>query len=746
MIYIRKIKLLFLFLLFSFNYINAEIINDIDISGNDRISPETIKIYGDIKTGKNYSESDLNNILNKLYQTEFFEDIKIEVENNILKVLVKEYPLVEQLVIIGEKSNKYKEQIKKIIKLKEKRSFINSYLIEDVEIIKSLYSSAGYNSTEVDIKTKKLSNNNLDILIDIKRGEKTKIKSISFIGNSKISNRRLRDVVASSEHKFWKILSNSTNFTENLIGLDVRLLRNYYKSLGFYNVNINSKLAKINENNEVDLTYIIDEGTRFTINKISTNVDSVFDKQLFFPLNKIFTSYIGEYYSPFKIKKLLDDLDDLIEKNNLQFVEHNVEEIIEGNNISVILNVFEGEKKLVERINIIGNSITNENVIRSELILDEGDPLSNVNLQKSIANIKSRNIFKKVEYKISEGSENNLNVIDITVEEQPTGEITAGAGIGTDGGLFALGVKENNWLGSGKSVAFDVEVDQESLTGIFNYVDPNYNFFGNSLNYSFSNEQNDKPSQGYENSLISIGVGTSFEQYKNTFVNLGLTASHDDLRTDSKASTALKNQSGTYSDITGNYGFTFDTRDRSFMPSSGSIFSFGQSLPFYADSSSVSNTLALSTYKTLNENVVGAGKFQLSAVNGIGSDDVRLSKRKVLSTKRLRGFEKGKVGPVDKNDHIGGNYAAAVNFEANLPNLLPEATNFDISTFLDFGNVWGVDYDSTLDDSNKIRSSTGIIANWMSPIGPMNFVISENLSKAKTDKTQSFSFNLGTTF
>ena len=182
------------------------------------------------------------------------------------------------------------------------------------------------------------------------------------------------------------------------------------------------------------------------------------------------------------------------------------------------------------------------------------------------------------------------------------------------------------------------------------------------------------------------------------------------------------------------------------MPTSGSIIRFGQTLPIVADSSFISNFFSVSKYQSLNENIVGVGKLYVSTINGLGSDDVRLSKRKSLSTKRLRGFERNKIGPVDNKDHIGGNYTAALNFEANLPNVLPEDTNIDVSTFLDFGNVWGVDYDSTIDESNKIRSSTGVIANWMSPIGPMNFVLSQNLSKASTDKTQSFSFNLGTTF
>ena len=229
-------------------------------------------------------------------------------------------------------------------------------------------------------------------------------------------------------------------------------------------------------------------------------------------------------------------------------------------------------------------------------------------------------------------------------------------------------------------------------------------------------------------------------------MRLGLSASHDDLRTDSTASTSLKKQEGTYSDISGNYGLSYDTRDRTFMPTSGSILSFAQSLPIYADKSFIANTFTTSSYNSLSEDLVGVGKFYLATINGLGSDDVRLSKRKGLSTKRLRGFKKNKIGPIDNNDHIGGNYAASLNFEGNLPNVLPENTNADLSVFLDFGNVWGVDYDSSIDDSNKIRSSTGLAANWMSPIGPLSFVLSQNLSKADTDETQSFSFNLGTTF
>ena len=186
------------------------------------------------------------------------------------------------------------------------------------------------------------------------------------------------------------------------VNLDVRLLKNYYKSLGYYDVQIKSSSAEVEQKNNIVLTYSIDAGNRYIIKKITTNVDPVFDKNLFYPLNKEYQKITGDYYSPFKIKKLLEKIDELIEFNNLQFVEHNVEEIVEDNSISIKFNISE-EKILVERINILGNTVTNESVIRGELLLDEGDPFTNLNLEKSVAEIKARKIFKTVKSNVVSG-------------------------------------------------------------------------------------------------------------------------------------------------------------------------------------------------------------------------------------------------------------------------------------------------------------------------------------------------------
>ena len=742
-------KFLSIILAVSFTVVSslAEIVNEIEISGNKRVSDETIKVYGEIKPiGSDFSNSDINDILKNLYSTNFFEDVNVEIRNKKLIIKLTEYPVINEIILIGEQNTRVQNQIKKIISSKEKNSFIKNNLNNDINLIKKYYSTLGYKFAKVETKIRNIDKNNVDLAIDIDKGEITRISKIFFTGDKKIKDKRLRDIIASEEDKFWKVISRNTRFNENQIELDKRLLINYYKNLGYHDVKVTSSSAEIQDTENINLYYSIDAGKRYVFAKIETVLDTTFDKEIFFPLRENYNELVGTYYSPFKIKKILEEIDIIIENNNLQFVEHSVQETIEGDKINLAFKIKEGEKIIVERINIKGNNVTNESVIRSELLLDEGDPFTNLNLDKSIAKLKSKNIFNRVKSKVLPGSSDDQKIIEINIEEKPTGELSAGAGVGTNGGTFAFDIQENNWLGEGKIVGINVELSEESLKGKLFYTNPNYDLLGNSIEYHLQNTSNDKPDQGYENKLITFGAGTSFEQYKDIYTNLALNFSYDDLRTNSNASASLQKQDGDFTELAAVYGLTYDKRNRSFMPTDGSVFSFVQSLPIYADKPFVDNTFRFSTYHEFNENYVGSGKIFLSAINGLNDEDVRLSKRKSLSTRRLRGFSKGKIGPVDGNDHIGGNYAAAVNFDVNLPNLLPDSSNTDVSFFVDFGNVWEVDYDDSIDDSNKLRSSTGINASWISPIGPMTFTLATNLSKASTDTTESFNFNLGTSF
>ena len=323
-------KYKFVFFLFSLSIsVLAENVNEIKITGNKKISEETIIIYGEIKKNKDYLEKDINKVINNLYSTGLFEDINIVLEKNTLLINVTEYKSISSLIISGEKSNNFLDKLKKNLRLKEKRPFNRSFLNQDIETIKRFYSSRGFNSVNAEITVNDLDDNNVELIIDIAKGNKTKISSKKFLGDKKIKDKRLRDIIASEEDKFWKVLSSNTNFSESQINLDTRLLENYYRSIGYKNVKVISKSANFNDEGNIDLVYSISAGKRFKINKIETNVDDIYDKKIFLPLNKEYTSVIGQFYSPFTIRKLLESIDELIENNNLQFVEHNVQESID---------------------------------------------------------------------------------------------------------------------------------------------------------------------------------------------------------------------------------------------------------------------------------------------------------------------------------------------------------------------------------------------------------------------------------
>ena len=293
----------FIFTVFFFtNFAFAEVIKKIEVEGNKRISKETIKVYGDIKLDNNYSSNDINRIIKDLYSTNFFEDINIVISSGTLKISLKEYPLINSIELVGEKSSKIKEAILEMISSKEKGSFIKNMINQDVITIKKLYASVGYNFTEVETKIEKFSKNRLKLIIKVDKGSQTKISKIYFTGEKKIRERRLRDVIVSEEDKFWKVLSKNTKLNYNNIDLDKRLLVKYYKSVGYYDAQVLSSNAEIGSDNMTSLTYTINAGTRYKIKKISTNVNPVIDKNIFLPLKKKYGKAIGRYYSPFIVK------------------------------------------------------------------------------------------------------------------------------------------------------------------------------------------------------------------------------------------------------------------------------------------------------------------------------------------------------------------------------------------------------------------------------------------------------------
>ena len=741
-----KIIVIFSFLL---SFANAETLKKFEISGNKRISDQTIIIFSEIKINEEITKTKLDEVIKRLYKTSFFRDINLSFENQTLFLKVEENPIIEKLEITGIKKQSLVEFIKGKIKLAEMKSFDQNLLSSDINLIYNILKTNGYYFAEISSsKNVDETLNTLNLKIDVKLGEKAKIKKIVFLGKKIFKEKRLKEVIVSQEHKFWKFISRNVYINEELINLDKRLLTNYFKNNGYFNVKIENSFVEFDKNSNFNLIFNITPGKKYFFNDFSLNLPSNYDAKLFENVTKKFSKLKGDTYSLLKVNDLLDDINDIALSRQYEFINASISETINGDRINFDINISESDKFYVEKINIIGNYTTLEEVIRNNLIIDEGDPFNEILFNKSVNNIQSLGIFKKVKTDIKEGSNNSFKEIDINVEERPTGEISVTAGFGTSGETIGAGIKENNFLGKGIKLNTNFELTSESIKGQFIYAKPNFNYSDNTLFTSIKSSTSDfLTDSGYKTSEIGFSLGTKFEQFQNIFLSPEIDFLIEDLETTSDASNILKKQEGSYTDLYFNYSINQDLRDKKFRTEDGYVTTFSQELPLVSDNAELSNAFEITNYRKLSStsDMVGKVSFFGKTITGL-SDDVRISKRLTVPSYRLRGFQRGKVGPVDNNDYVGGNHVSSLNLSATLPTLVQGLDNLDVGVFFDAANIWGVDYDSSIDDKSTVRSSAGVALNLMTPIGPLSFSFANALSKASSDKTETFRFNLGTQF
>ena len=577
-------------------------------------------------------------------------------------------------------------------------------------------------------------------------GDKAKIKKITFIGDKIFKDRKLRSIIVSEEYKFWKFISGKKYLNQNLISLDERLLKNFYLNKGFYNVKINSSFARLINDSEFELIYNIIPNNRYSFNQISLKLPLDFDQKNFDDLNNFFGKLKGKKYSLFTIEKILDEIDKIILDKEYKTLESKVDENVYEDKIDLTFTISEGKKYSIDRINIYGNNITQENVIRNQLLIDEGDEFNSILTAKSINNIKALNIFKSVNSEIIDNDDRS-KIIDITIEEKATGEIMAGAGVGTDGTSFSFAVKENNYLGRGIGLTSELTVSEETIKGQLRVKNPNFKNSDKSVNFNVQSLETDRlTDSGYKTNKTGFGFGTSFEYQDDVIIGIGQDSFYEKIETNSSASTRQKAQAGNYWDTFLNVDLDYDKRNQKYKTSDGFRSFYAVNLPVISENNSLTNTYIFSFFEELYQDNVTKLSFYAKSSTSLTNDDIKLSERIFLPGHRLRGFVSGGVGPKDGNDFIGGNYASSVNIQTSIPQLLPNIQNMDVSMFLDAGNVWGVDYDSSLSDTNKIRSSIGIGVDWFTLVGPLSVSFSHPISKVDTDRTETFKFNLGTTF
>jgi outer membrane protein insertion porin family len=691
----------------------------------------------------------INNLTKKIYDTDFFADVKISFNQDALTINVIENPIVNFFYINGVKDSDL-DQVNKIITLKENSIFSSSKLKKDIEATREFLNASGYYQASITPEVIKIDNNQINLIVNIDKKEISKIKNIYFIGNKYFSNSQLLDVITSTEDGWWKIFSSSA-LSEQRIEYDKQLLKDFYKSKSFYDAQIESAFASIDKNNKFTLTYSINSGKKYKFGDYDIKVSGLVLKEEDINEVKNISNKLlkNEFYSPLTINKINKQITDFLETKRYGNFEINIQDLKAADDkINIIVQLNEGQKSIVNKINIKGNTITEEKVIRDNLIISEGDQLNSSKVKKSIDNVKSKQLFSKVDYKIEDSEKKNFKDLNLFVKEQPTGSISAGVGYGSNGGLFEASINERNFLGQGINLNFTGRLSSDEIKGELSYVDPNYLNSNKELAASLFSVVDDYENSGYQNKSAGTRFATKYEIYEDIFFRPNLGVQFDRLEVTGNASSLLRSRQGDFTTTSLGYNFLYDQRDSKFNPTSGSIIYFDQNIAtFFSDIPTIQTGVGATFYKELlSDKFIGSAKAKLANVVAFNDKDVKLSDRIFSSTSDLRGFEQRGVGPVDSGDHIGGNNLATLSLKSTFPNPIPENLRATTFLFLDMGNVWGADYSSLISDSSKLRTSTGIALDLVSPIGPLSFTYSIPLSKATTDKEQNFLFNIGSSF
>ncbi len=739
--------LLTFFLGFFSKSIYAEKYQSIILKGNERLSYETVIMFSNLDINSDIDQNQLNEVIKKLYQTNYFKDVKIFSDNKNLIIEVIENPIIQSIKITGVKNKELLKRLNDITKKSEKYPFLLNNVNKEKNFLLNTVRANGFYFSELKVNIIRNENNSIEIFYNFDLGERAIIKKINFNGNNVFKDSKLRNIIKSEEGKFWKIITSNKYLDERRVELDESLLKRYYENKGFYNVKIKSTFAKNINNQYFDLNFNISEGKKFFFKNVSIQLDDKFKPENVKKINKLIKKLNGEQFS----RKTLNDVSKKIDKISIkeEYVFLNTKYnlvILENNQLNVEF-IFENiEKTYIDQINVFGNFITEEKVIRNSLIVDEGDAFNELLFKRSIDKIKSKRIFRSIKSEIKTANfDKQKKIIDITVEEKPTGEIFAGAGTGTSGATITAGITESNYAGKGIKLLTNLSLSENEIKGKFSVVNPNFKNSDRSLNTVLESTSSDfLNTGGFKTSRTGFSIGTGFQQYDDFFINIDLSTYYEKLETSSTASDYKKKQEGDYLENLFTYNLTLNKLDQNFQPSDGYKINLKQVLPLYSDDLSIENTLNLSKYHSISDNLILSGKFFFKSVNSI-DDHARVSRRVYIPSSKLRGFEAGRFGPKDGDEYVGGNFGSAVNFNTTLPNILSENENVDLSLFLDAAALWEVDYDSSL-ESRKIRSATGVSVNWFTVIGPLSFSYAIPLSSEPSDNTESFRFRIGTSF
>lgn len=731
--------------------------SSIDVVGNLRIESSTIRSYAGISTAQSLSAADLNAAYQSIASSGLFEEVEIVPNGARLVIKVKEFPTINRVAFEGNSRIK-DEVLAGLVKSQTRRVFNPTEVEQDRAVIAEAYANSGRLAAKVNPKFIRLSDNRVDLVFEIFEGGLVEIERISFVGNRAYSDRKLRSVLETKQAGLLRTFIQRDTFVEDRIEFDKQVLSDFYKSRGYADFRINSVNAEISQERDAYfITFNIREGQKFTVGQIDVTTDlSGIDSKAFARAGKVRT---GQTYSPLAIENDITRMERFANQEGLEFLR--ITPRISRNDASLSLDVNyvieRGPRIFVERIDIEGNTATLDRVIRRQFRIVEGDPFNPSEIRASARRIRALGFFSNADVTSREGSNPEQVVVDVKVEEAPTGSLSFGASYSTAAGAGGLvEYSERNFLGRGQALSLKLTAGTGNQTYSFDFTEPAFLYNDLSLSILTSYAETQRQFSQYNTSALKIRPQLSFPLSEQTRLGVRYQYAESKLSNASLSTGAVIGEElalGNISESGLGYTLSFDSRRTGLDPDAGVLARIEQDFSgLGGDTTSLKTTGLISgEMKVLGEEVTLIGTIE-GGMLSYSKGQSRVVDRFQLGSGIMRGFEPGGIGPREYdsvngvNDALGGDKFAAMRLEALFPIGLPEEYGITGGVFYDVGNLWGLEYDSADIQYEKgaWRQAAGVSIIWITPVGPFRFNFSRAIAKELLDTANDFELTLAT--
>ena len=733
----------------------AATIEAIKIDGAGRIESQTVLSYLEIKVGDKLSQETLDQGVKNLFATGLFADISMERDGHALIVNVVENPIINQIAFEGNDKID-DEELRAEIQLRERQVFTRTKVQADVTRLYQIYRRNGRFSADINPKIIKLDQNRVNLIFEIEEGDITKIKSIRFVGNKRFDDDALRSVITTKETAWYRFITADDRYDPDRLNFDEELLRRHYLEQGYADFRVNSAMAELAQNKEgFFVTFTLEEGQRYKYGKIE--LDSKIKDLNAHILEEMIEIQPGDWYDSNLVEETVAKLTDRLGDLQYAFVSirPDIRRDREALIIDLTLRINETPRVFVERINITGNSRTLDKVIRREMEVAEGDPFNRTKIAESEQNIRDLNFFENVEMRATRGSSPDKSLINVSVEEKSTGELSIGAGFSTqDGPLADFRIRERNLLGKAQDLSFGATVAGERTEFDISFTEPY--FLDRDISTGFDlfhvvRDLQDESSFDQRRTGGALRLGYPLSQrWRQTWRYRAERNEITDV--EDSASRFIRDQEGTRDTSAISQRIAYDSRDSRLFPTDGwYIWLDTEVTGLGGDSAYYSGKTGASYFYPIYDGVVMNVLGEIAAIEGYGDEEVAINERYYLGGSTLRGFEQSGVGPRDivTADSLGGNRFYRGTVEFSFPVGLPEELGVKGHTFSDFGSLFDLDEsesDPNVEDVDNIRASAGIGLSWRSPFGPIRVDLAHPFASENFDQEETFRFNFGTRF